>query len=66
MKTHLKSVFDHINKFSGVVNDDLDFNYGSGVSAKYGCGVTLHGRFWYLGGDGSTYNRQVNIHPYLF
>ena len=66
MKTHLKSVFDHINKFSGVVNDDLDFNYGNGVSLSRGCGVTLHGQFWYLGGKGSTYDRQVNMNAYLF
>ena len=66
MKTHKKSILYHIYTFSGVVNDDLDFNYGSGVSAHSGCGVTLRGQFWYLGGDGSMYNRQVNINAYLF
>ena len=42
------------------MNDDLDFSYGNGVSPKEGCGVTLRGQFWYLGGTGSEYRRQVN------
>ena len=66
IQTYLKSVFDNNNTFSGVVNGDLDFNYGSGVAAQYGCGVTLRGEFWYLGGYPSTYYRQVNINAYLF
>ena len=36
--------------FSGVVNDDLDFEYGSGTHANGGCSITLKGQFWYLGG----------------
>ena len=36
--------------FSGVVNDDLDFEYESGTHANGGCSVTLKGQFWYLGG----------------
>ena len=35
--------------FSGKVNDDLDFEYGEGATAKYGCGATLMGEFWYFG-----------------
>ena len=46
--------------YSGVVNDNLDFEYGSGTEAQYGCGVTLKGQFWYLGGI--SYKRQVNKH----
>ena len=65
MQTYLKLLLNHINRFSGVVNNDLDFNYGSGVSAHSGCGVTLRGQFWYLGGHPSTYYRQVNINAYF-
>ena len=45
---------------SGVVNDDLDFTYGSGVDLKYGCAVTLQGRMLYLGGS-YIYKRQVRF-----
>ena len=45
---------------SGVVNDDLDFTYGSGVSLRYGCAVTLQGRMLYLGG-GEAHERQVRF-----
>ena len=40
------------------MNNDLDFEYGSGTEARYGCGVSIKGQFWYLGGGGSK-NRQV-------
>ena len=33
------------------MNNDLDFKYGSGTQADYGCAVTLKGQFWYLGGS---------------
>ena len=39
------------------MNDDLDFEYGSGTEARKGCGVSLKGQFWYLGGE--SYQRQV-------
>ena len=42
------------------MNDDLDFEYGSGTEALYGCGVSLKGQFWYLGGDSNK--RQVKTH----
>ena len=49
------------------MNDDLDLSYGNGVSPKQGCGVTLRGQFWYLGGDTyGGYERQVDINAYLF
>ena len=66
MQTHFKLLLNHIDRFSGVVNDDLNFNYGYGVSAYGGCGVTINGQFWYLGGQGSTYTRQVTINAYSF
>ena len=49
---------------SEVVNDDLDFTFGSGVSLKYGCAVTLRGRMLYLGGLGD-YTRQVRFEAIL-
>ena len=60
MQTHLKLKLNHMNRFSGIVNNDLDFNYRSNVSPKQGCGVTLHGQFWYLGGNEFQYKRQVS------
>ena len=49
---------------SGVVNDDLDFTYGSGVDLRYGCAVTLRGRMLYLGGD-YGFKRQVRFEAIL-
>ena len=49
---------------SGIVNDDLDFTYGSDVSLVYGCAVTLQGRMLYLGGD-YIYKRQVRFEAIL-
>ena len=46
-----------IHFISGMVNDDLDFRYGSGLDIKQGCGVTIRGQFWYFGNHMS--NRQV-------
>ena len=40
------------------MNDHLDFKYGSGTDAKYGCGLTLKDQFWYFGGT-DPYYRQV-------
>ena len=45
--------------FSGVVNDDLDFNYGSEVSVYEGCAATLRGQMWYFGGN--EIPRQVSF-----
>ena len=39
------------------MNDDLDFEYGTGTEAKYGCGLSLKGQFWYFGGNSNR--RQV-------
>ena len=40
------------------MNDDIEFEYGEGTGAAYGCGATLFGQFWYFGGRDST-SRQV-------
>ena len=45
-------------------NPDLDFTYGSGVSPKWGCAVTLQGRMLYLGGW-IDYKRQVRFEAIL-
>ena len=42
------------------MNDDLDFEYGSGTTAYCGCAVSLKGQFWYLGGySNDNMMRQV-------
>ena len=44
------------------MNEDLNFEYGDGTSAYYGCGATLHNVFWYFGGSKSQgYQRQVKL-----
>ena len=43
-----------------MVNDDLDFTYGSGVDLEGGCAVTLLGQLWYFGGAPQNYH-QVNL-----
>merc|ERR1711990_433021 len=48
-----------IADFDGNINEDLNFEYGSGTSAVYGCGATLHNIFWYFGGT-SLNSRQVS------
>ena len=49
---------------SGVLNDDLDFTYESGVSLNWGCAVTLQGRMLYLGGR-HGFERQVRFEAIL-
>ena len=44
--------------YSGLVDGNLNFNYGDDVSLEGGCGITLHGQMWYFGGNGD-YTRQV-------
>ena len=39
----------------------MEFNYGTGTFSHGGCGVTLRGQFWYLGGFDSQSKRQVNL-----
>ena len=47
-------------KSSGNYNDDINFEYGDGVTVAYGCGATLMDQFWYFGG-GNPNKRQVNL-----
>ena len=46
------------------MNDDLDFEYGSGTEAHCGCSIILNGQFWYLGGN--EFQRQVKINKVSF
>jgi len=41
----------------GLVDGNLEFDYGNRVSLAYGCGITLHGQMWYFGGH-REYLRQ--------
>ena len=45
--------------YSGLVDGNLEFDYGTDVSLIYGCGLTLRGQMWYFGG-GTGYERQVS------
>ena len=45
--------------YSGLVDGNLKFDYGTDVSLKYGCGLTLRGQMWYFGGS-YAYKRQVS------
>ena len=45
-----------------MVNDNIAFNYDDNISFDHGCGVTISGQFWYLGGKrNSQYIRQVSF-----
>ena len=69
-----KSEMNHmvlVNRFTiqdilGAVNDDLDFKYGNGVAAHVGCGLTFKGQFWYFGGYGKVFNRQVIVKGIIY
>ena len=41
----------------------MDFEYGDGTDAEYGCGATLHNVFWYFGGFPNK--RQVKFQKQL-
>ena len=45
--------------YSGLVDDNLEFDYGDDVALVSGCGITLHGQMWYFGGTGD-FTRQVS------
>ena len=47
----------------GNINENLSFEYGYGATAKYGCGATLNGEYWYFGNDkqASCYHFEVKI-----
>ena len=59
MVSQIKSFFEPYCYDLGNVNDDLDFQYGEGTKASWGCGTTFKGEFWYFGGTGDGF-RQVN------
>ena len=45
-----------------MINHDIAFNYANDISFDHGCGVTISGQFWYLGGKRfSQYIRQVSF-----
>ena len=44
------------NFYLGNVNDDLDFDFGLGATADFGCGVTFMDQYWYFGDQ-----NKVNI-----
>ena len=44
---------------SGNVNEDVNFEYGEGTTAAYGCGVVFKGEYFYFGGNGAANVRQV-------
>ena len=48
-----------MNFFTGNINEDLTFEYGTNTEAHYGCAATIKNEFWYFGGNGSSYKRQV-------
>ena len=52
-----------IDSVSGAVNDDINFSYGSELSIRFGCGVTLRNQFWYLGGGNDK--RQVSFKVFI-
>ena len=57
-------IFSNINFLcSGNIYEDLDFDYGDGTGAKFGCGATLHNVFWYFGGEPNK--RQVKLQKLL-
>ena len=45
---------------SGNVNEDVNFEYGEGTTAAYGCGVVFKGEYLYFGGNGAANVRQVS------
>ena len=45
--------------YSGLVDGNLEFDYGNGVSLEYGCGLTLRGQMWYFGGY-AGHTKQVS------
>ena len=55
----LSNIDTRVNrKHSGNINADINFEYGEGKQAHYGCGASLFGQFWYFGGSDET-KRQV-------
>ena len=53
------SIVTIFQNYSGLVDGNLNFDYGDGVSLVSGCGLTLRGQMWYFGGK-QAYTRQVS------
>ena len=49
----------YFKNYSGLIDGNLDIDYGNGVSLESGCGLTLRGQMWYFGGS-NGYQRQVS------
>ena len=55
----------HIDKaFEGVSKNDLDFLYGSGTFALFGCVVTLREEFTYLRGYDNHFTEIISDAKY--
>ena len=55
----LDSIVILFQNYSGLVDDNLNFDYGDDVSIRSGCAVTLRDQMWYFGGY-EEYKRQVS------
>ena len=42
------------------MNEDLNFEYGEGATAAFGCGVVFKGEYFYFGGTAYEV-RQVSL-----
>ena len=55
-----------IKKYSGIfkilgnINENLNFEYGTGTTVSYGCAATFRGEFYYFGGAAPN-KRQVRV-----
>ena len=47
----------HVISFGGLVDADMDFEFGENTQSFRACGATLNGEFWVFGGQ--DYKRQV-------
>ena len=47
-------------KILGNINENLNFEYGTGTTISYGCAATFLGEFYYFGGAAPN-KRQVRV-----
>ena len=52
--------FSCIYKILGNINENLNFEYGTGTTVSYGCAATFRGDFYYFGGAAPN-KRQVRV-----
>ena len=59
----------YFKNYSGLVDGNLELDYGDEVSLHYGCGLSLRGQMWYFGGRSgyktAGYSRQVSLKAIL-